>query len=102
MYTSLKKVLTKAEKYNFTVGSFNMHNLEMLPDMIRAAKVMGAPISIQTSVSTARYIGFGIISNVCKYMADSEGLDVVLHLDHAVSFADIKEAIENYLSKKAK
>lgn len=47
MYTTLKEVLAKADKYNFTVGSFNTHNLEMLPYMIRAAKDMGSPISIQ-------------------------------------------------------
>lgn len=94
MYTTLKQVLNKAEKYNFTVGSFNMHNLEMLPDMIRAAKDMGSPVIIQTSVSTARYIGFGVITSVCKYMSDMEGLDIVLHLDHANKFEDIKEAIE--------
>ena len=95
MYTTLKEVLAKADKYNFTVGSFNTHNLEMLPYMIRAAKDMGSPISIQTSVGTARYIGYGVLASVCKYMADNEGLDIVLHLDHAAKFTDIKEAIEN-------
>lgn len=79
MYTTLKEVLAKADKYNFTVGSFNTHNLEMLPYMIRAAKDMGSPISIQTSVGTARYIGYGVLASVCKYMADNEGLDIVLH-----------------------
>lgn len=95
MYTTLKEVLAKADKYNFTVGSFNTHNLEMLPYMIRAAKDMGSPISIQTSVGTARYVGYGVLASVCKYMADNEGLDIVLHLDHAAKFTDIKEAIEN-------
>ena len=43
MYKTLKELLEKAEKFNYTVGSFNMHNLEMLPPMIMAAKDMGAP-----------------------------------------------------------
>lgn len=38
MYTTLKEVTDRAEKLNYTVGAFNTHNLEMLPDMIRAAK----------------------------------------------------------------
>lgn len=95
MYTTLKEVLDKATRFNFTVGSFNMHNLEMLPDMIKAAKEMGSPIIIQTSVGTAQYVGYGVIASVCRHMADSEGLDVVLHLDHAAKFKDIKEAIAN-------
>jgi fructose-bisphosphate aldolase class II len=94
MYTTLKNVTEKAEKLNFTVGSFNMHNLEMLPSMIMAAKEMGSPIIIQTSAGTAKYIGYGVIASVCKYMADYESVDVVLHLDHAKDFQDIRDAIE--------
>lgn len=94
MYKTLKDLLGKAGKFNYTVGSFNMHNLEMLPPMIMAAKEMGAPIIIQTSAGTAAYIGYGVIVSVCKYLAAHEGVDVALHLDHAVKFNDIRTAIE--------
>ncbi|SHI77379.1 class II fructose-bisphosphate aldolase [Propionispora hippei] len=93
MYTTLKKVTEKATRLNFTVGAFNMHNLEMLPAMIRAAKSMGSPIIIQTSAGTAEYIGYGVIANVCKHLADYESAEVVLHLDHANKFEDIRKAI---------
>lgn len=83
----------QAEKLNFTVGSFNMHNLEMVPSMIKAAKEMGSPIIIQTSVGTAEYIGYRVIAELCKTMAEDEGVDVVLHLDHAANFDDICTAI---------
>lgn len=94
MYTTLKAVTTKAEALNYTVGAFNAHNLEMLPDMIRAAKEKGAPIIIQTSIDTAKYIGHENLVAVCKSMAEKEMVDVVLHLDHARDFNDIKEAID--------
>jgi fructose-bisphosphate aldolase class II len=94
MYTTLKKVTDKATRLNFTVGAFNMHNLEMLPAMIRAAKDMGSPIIIQTSAGTAEYIGYGVIANVCKYLAEYESAEVVLHLDHANHFSDIRKAID--------
>ncbi|MGM0900573.1 MAG: class II fructose-bisphosphate aldolase [Bacillota bacterium] len=94
MYTTLKEVTLRAEELNYTVGSFNAHNLEMLPDMIRAAKEQGAPIIIQTSVDTAKYIGHENLVAVCKTMATKEMVDVVLHLDHARNFDDIKEAID--------
>ncbi|MEG0294901.1 class II fructose-bisphosphate aldolase [Enterococcus sp.] len=95
MYTTLKDVTKQAEELNFTVGAFNTHNLEMLPDMLRAAKEMGAPIIIQTSIDTARYIGFKVLVNVMKAIADEEMVDAVLHLDHARDFDDIKEAIDS-------
>lgn len=94
MYTTLKEVTRRAEELNYTVGAFNTHNLEMLPDMIRAAKEQGAPIIIQTSVDTAKYIGHENLVAVCKSMATKEMVDVVLHLDHARDFDDIKEAID--------
>lgn len=71
-----------------------MHNLEMLPPMIMAAKDMGAPIIIQTSAGTAEYIGYGVIVAVCKHLAEHESVDVALHLDHATKFNDIRTAIE--------
>ncbi|MFD0898525.1 class II fructose-bisphosphate aldolase [Loigolactobacillus binensis] len=94
MYKNLKTVLSEAQKLDYTVGAFNAHNLEMVPDMIRAAKDAGSPIIIQTSVSTAQYVGMKNFVTVCKTMAADLLVDVVLHLDHAKSFDDIKEAID--------
>ncbi|CAM4405697.1 MAG: class II fructose-bisphosphate aldolase [Paenibacillus macerans] len=94
MYITLKEATRRAEALNYTVGAFNAHNLEMLPDMIRAAKEQGAPIIIQTSIDTAKYVGHENFVAVCKSMATTEMVDVVLHLDHARDFNDIKEAID--------
>lgn len=94
MYRTLKEVTDYAEKLNMTIGAFNMHNLEMLPEMIRAAKEMGVPIIIQTSIDTAKYIGYDVVVAVCKQMAENNMVDVVLHLDHARDFEAIKDAIE--------
>lgn len=93
MYKTLKEVTETAEKLNMTVGAFNMHNLEMLPDMIRAAKEMGSPIIIQTSIDTAKYIGYEVIVAVVKALADTHMVDVALHLDHARDVEAIKDAI---------
>jgi fructose-bisphosphate aldolase class II len=94
MYINLKQATEKAEKLNCTIGAFNAHNLDMLPPMIEAAKEAGSPIIIQTSVDTAKYIGFKTLVNVTKGIAEFDLVDVVLHLDHAKSFADIKQAID--------
>ena len=94
MYINLKEATEKAEKMNCTIGAFNAHNLEMLPSMIDAAKEAGSPIIIQTSVDTAKYIGYRNLANVTKGIANNEMVDVVLHLDHAKDFNDIKEAID--------
>ena len=94
MYKTLKEVTEVAEQLNFTVGAFNTHNLEMLPGMLRAAKEMGSPIIIQTSIDTAKYIGYNVLVNTVKTIADEEMVDAVLHLDHARDFNEIKAAID--------
>lgn len=94
MYKTLKEVTQTAEELNMTIGAFNTHNLEMLPEMIRAAKEMGSPIIIQTSIDTAKYIGYGVMVAVVKELANTEMVDVTLHLDHARDFDEIKAAID--------
>lgn len=94
MYTNLKTVLRQATELEMAIGAFNVHNLEMLPAVIAAAKAQGTPVIIQTSVGTAKYVGHKNLVAVCKSMADESGIDLVLHLDHAQRFEDIKEAID--------
>lgn len=94
MYTTLQPVLSEAERIGGMVGAFNAHNLEMIPDMIRAARDLGSPIIIQTSAGTARYVGMKNIVAVCRSMAEDEIVDVVLHLDHATNLTDIRDAID--------
>lgn len=94
MYKTLRELTDQAEKLNMTVGAFNMHNLEMLPGMMRGAKELGAPIVIQTSIDTAKYIGYSVIVAVVKQLANELMVDAALHLDHARDFDAIKDAID--------
>ena len=94
MYKTLKEVTQTATQLNMTIGAFNTHNLEMMPEMIRAAKELGVPIIIQTSIATAKYIGYKVMVTVAKEMAEDEMVDVCLHLDHAKDFDEIKAAID--------
>lgn len=94
MYKNLKEVTKVAEDLNMAIGAFNTHNLEMMPAMIRAAKELGVPIIIQTSIDTAKYIGYKVMATLAKEMAEDEMVDVCLHLDHAKDFEAIKQAID--------
>lgn len=93
MYVTLKEVLKDADHLNMAIGAFNTHNLEMLPAIIKAAEKQKTPVIIQTSCGTANYVGHKNLVAVCKSMADEYGVDVVLHLDHAKDFDEIRKAI---------
>jgi len=51
-------------------------------------------VIIQTSCGTANYIGHKNLVSVCKSMAEQYGIDVVLHLDHAKDYDEIRKAID--------
>lgn len=94
MYTTLKKVLKEAEDLNMAIGAFNTHNLEMLPAIIKAAVNQRTPVIIQTSCGTANYVGYKNLVSICKSMAEEYGVDIVLHLDHAKDYDEIRKAID--------
>lgn len=94
MYVSLREVLAEATSLNMAIGAFNTHNLEMLPAIIRVAYEERVPVIIQTSEGTASYIGHRNLVAVCKSMSDEYGVDVVLHLDHAKNFEEIRRAVD--------
>ena len=93
MYVTLKEVLKGANQLNMAIGAFNTHNLEMLPAIIKAAGKQKTPVIVQTSCGTANYVGHKNLVAVCKSMAEEYGVDVVLHLDHAKDFDEIRKAI---------
>lgn len=94
MYSTLKEVLEEANDLNMAVGAFNTHNLEMLPAIIKAAVKEKTPVIVQTSCGTANYIGHKNLVSICKSMADEYGAEVVLHLDHAKDYDEIRKAID--------
>ncbi|MBD8967174.1 MAG: class II fructose-bisphosphate aldolase [Coprococcus catus] len=94
MHSTLKEVLKEANDLNMAVGAFNTHNLEMLPAIIKAAVKEKTPVIVQTSCGTANYIGHKNLVSICKSMADEYGAEVVLHLDHAKDYDEIRKAID--------
>lgn len=94
MYSTLKEVLKEANDLNMAVGAFNTHNLEMLPAIIKAAVKEKTPVIVQTSCGTANYIGHKNLVSICKSMADEYCAEVVLHLDHAKDYDEIRKAID--------
>ncbi|MCB2295676.1 class II fructose-bisphosphate aldolase [Clostridium algoriphilum] len=98
MYLTLKEILKNTRKNKFAVGSFNIHCLEMVPSMIKAAKAKNSPIILQISPTTCKYIGAALLCNVVKELAKETAVNVTLHLDHTKDFLTIKDAIDNGFS----
>ncbi|MFC3419339.1 ketose-bisphosphate aldolase [Salinicoccus hispanicus] len=76
------------------IGSFNVHCLEMLPSMLLGAKEIESPIIIQTSLGTAKYIGFDLLVSTMDTLANRYQIDACLHLDHCTDMNAVKEAVD--------
>lgn len=98
MYVTLKEILKNTRNEKFAVGAFNIHCLEMIPAMIKAAETKNSPIILQVSPTTCRYIGFKLLVNVVKTLAEQVNVNVTLHLDHTKDFETIKKAIDSGFS----
>lgn len=98
MYATMNHMLKTAKEERKGVGAFNIHALEVVPVMIRAAEELGSPVILQASVSTAKYIGFDLLAAIVKKIADKTSIEVALHLDHAKELKDIQGALEGGFS----
>ena len=98
MYTDMRPMLAEARRTGKGVPAFNIHALEVVPMMARTAQELASPVILQVSVSTAKYIGFDLLSAVVKQLAEKLEIPVALHLDHATELADIRGALEGGFS----
>jgi tagatose 1,6-diphosphate aldolase GatY/KbaY len=85
-FVSSKEILTDAYKNNYAVGAFAAHNLEILKAVVSSAEKLQAPILIQTTPGTIKYLGFDRIVSMVKATAEDAKVPIALHLDHGDSF----------------
>ena len=86
--------LFKENEGKGAVGAFNVHCFEMLPAMVQAAEELGVSVILQTSLGTARYIGFEPLIAAVKAIAETSSVSVALHMDHCKDIDALKEAID--------
>ncbi|CAI1500147.1 class II fructose-bisphosphate aldolase [Serratia ficaria] len=92
---NFNELLPVARQRHFkAIGSFNLHCLEMLPAFFKAARQTDSPLMIQISTGTAEYLGYRLLVDAVRSLAQSEGVPTCLHLDHCSDIAAIQTAIE--------
>lgn len=96
MVTSVKEILTNAQKGGYAVGAFNTTNLETTRAIIDAAKEMHSPVIIQITEKTMEYAGgraiFQLIKNCAEFYAPE--IPIGIHLDHGKSLEIIQRCVD--------
>ncbi len=91
---NFNQILQIAQSRQFkAVGSFNLHCIEMLPAFFRAAHNSNSPLMIQISTGTAEYLGYKLLVDAVRSLAESENIPTCLHLDHCADIHAIETAI---------
>ncbi len=95
MLVHIKEIIKDAQKKGYAIGAFNVHNLESVLGVARAAVRAKSPAIIQVSESAIKYMGLKpithIVSTVAKNIAAH--VPIALHLDHGKSFGSVFECI---------
>lgn len=95
MLVHIKDIVKEAESKKYAIGAFNIHNLESVLGVAKAAVRSKSPAIIQVSEGAIKYMGLKpithIVSTVAKNIATK--VPIALHLDHGKSFDSVFECI---------
>jgi tagatose 1,6-diphosphate aldolase GatY/KbaY len=94
MYVTTKEILRRAADGGYAVGAFNAENAEIVWAVIAAAEESRAPVIVQTSPGTLKYLGPGYFAGMVKNAADEASVPVALHLDHGSSLDLVLKCVE--------
>jgi tagatose 1,6-diphosphate aldolase GatY/KbaY len=81
-----RRLLDAARREGRAVAALNFYNAETLLAHVRAANEHGASVILQTTESTIRYLGMGMVVAMARAASEEVERPVALHLDHGASF----------------
>ncbi|MEY4723701.1 MAG: hypothetical protein RLZZ324_1214, partial [Candidatus Parcubacteria bacterium] len=93
MLTTLKSILTKADKGRYAVGAFNVNDMEAVKAVIEAAVELKSPVIIQTSEGAIEYAGMDYLTAMIRVAARAR-VPVAMHLDHGKDLKVIRAALK--------
>ncbi len=95
MIVHIKDLVSLSRQKQFTLGAFNLHNLETAVGIVRAGVNKRAPLILQMSEGTIHYLGLQTLTSALFALADELGGDIpfALHLDHGKDEDLIKQCI---------
>lgn len=88
-----KAIMEDAYRHHYAIGAFAAHNLEILKAVIAAAESTEAPVIIQTTPGTIRYVGIDYMAAMVRTAAENTKIPVALHLDHGDSFDTVVKCL---------
>ncbi len=89
-----KKMFEKAFAGNYSIGAFNINNMEIIQAVVDACKKQNSAVILQVSKSAFNYMRPQYLKHMVDAAVEESGLDIALHLDHGADFEICKTCIE--------
>ena len=89
-----KEMFKKAYEGGYSIGAFNISDLEQLQGVLEACKERNSAVIIQASKSAISYAGIDTLVELVKAASEEIGVDCALHLAHGPNFEMAKKCID--------
>lgn len=88
-----KEMFRKAYEGGYSIGAFNINNMEIIQGVMNAAKKKNSAVILQCSTGAMKYAGPRYLKAMVDAAIAETGVDAALHLDHGPDMESIKLAI---------
>jgi len=88
------EMFKKAYEGGYSIGAFNINNMEILQGVLRGAKAKNSPVILQCSTGAIKYAGPEMLKAMVDAAIAETGVDVALHLDHGPDLEAVKMVID--------
>jgi fructose-bisphosphate aldolase, class II len=89
-----KEMFKKAYEGGYSIGAFNINDMEIIQGVVNACKAQKSPVILQVSSSAIKFAGAKYLKNMVDAAIAETGIDIALHLDHGANIEIVKEVIE--------
>jgi len=95
MLVHIKDLVKGAKKNKYAIGAFNVHGLESVLGIARAAAEAKSPAIIEVSEGAIAYMGLEVTINLVRTIADTvaASVPIALHLDHGKNLEIVNKCI---------
>jgi ketose-bisphosphate aldolase len=93
MLVTLNEVLNKARVEHYAVPAFDCTEDVMIRPILDACEEMRSPVILMALEHDLKGRGFDYITSIIRGVAPQYDIPIVLHLDHAVEYSLIEQAI---------
>jgi ketose-bisphosphate aldolase len=78
----------------WAAGHFNIHNLEFIRSVVRAAEQEKSPAILAVGMLSVKYMGLAPLISACQVMAKETKVPIAIHLDHAKDLDTVRQALD--------